>query len=229
MKYADVLKTEYKEQYNQYRWIGQMQVVVLSLYGVVSSFAMRAFRPQASSPIDYRWPAGIMIALGLLGLFVGYGLFRSRTMQRRTAWYLTDLLIQMARAVEDASSEKDSALRFRGLCSTRTRFKLWNTMNVVILITLYCGEAFTLTGVLAFLVIGMILNLSQAAWIGVLCIFSLFALTPWLVQKLIMDKETKNMNIHYKKIEQFQTLEQMREDFGLPKRKEVEKKESGPA
>ncbi len=232
MKHIDVLETEYKEQYNQYRWIGQMQVAVLTFYGVVTAFAMAAvaaFRPQTPTAIDYRWPAGVMIVLGFLGLFVGYGLFRSRTMQRRTARYLTTLLVQMASDVDDAKSVKNSALRFRSLCSTRDRFMLWDTMNIVILIALYSGEVFLITGILAFLVVGSSLCLNQAVMIGVICMVVLLVVTLVLAQKLVMDKETVRMTTDYKEAEKMQTLQQMQEHLGLPKKVEAEQPKSPPA
>ncbi len=232
MKYTDVLETEYKEQYNQYRWIGQMQVAVLTFYGVVTAFAMAAvaaFRPQAPTPIDYRWPAGVMIMLGFFGLFVGYGLFRSRTMQRRTAWYLTTLLVQMASAVLDIGAVNGSALRFRILISTRGRFKLWDTVNIVILLALYSGEVFVFTGVLAVLVVENILCLNQAALIGVVCMVGLVVVMPVLVQKLIVDKETDHMTADYREAEKIQTLQQIQEYFGLPKGVEAEGQKSSSA
>lgn len=233
MKHTDVLETEYKEHYNQYRWIGQMQVAVLTFYGVVTAFAMAAvaaFRPQAPTAIEYRWPAGIMIVLGVLGIFVvGYGLFRSRTMQRRTAWYLTTLLVQMAGAVEDSDAVNGSALRFRSLCSTRGRFKLWDTMNIVILLALYSGEGFLLTGVLAWLVVDNILCLNQSLVIGVICWIGLMVITPMLVQKYIMDKETAHMTDDYRKAEKFKTLHEMQEHFGLPSGVEAQREKTPPA
>jgi len=200
MKHNNLLETEYKEQYNQYRWIGQMQLAVLTFYGIVTTIAIAAvasFRPQGPNPIDYRWPAVIMIILGSLGLFIGYGLFRSRTMQRRTALYLKTLLIQMLDAADDAKDLEYSALRFRNLCSTKGRFKMWDTINIVILIALYSGEALLITGILAFLVVGNILSLFCAFLIGFCGLLILLCFTPWLVQKYLMDKETEKIKEEY--------------------------------
>jgi len=125
MKHIDILETEYKEQYNQYRWIGQMQSYVLTFYGAVTVFsfaAMAAFRPQPPAQIDYHWPAVIMILLGFLGILVGYGLFRSRTMQRRTALYLKSLLLQMTNSAEDYNSLNDNTGRS---CRTCIKYNRW--------------------------------------------------------------------------------------------------------
>lgn len=219
MKHNDVLNAEHKEQYNQYRWIGQMQAVVLTFYGVVATFALAAMavlRPQSPISIDYRWPAGVMIGIGFLGILVGYGLFRSRSMQRRTAWYLASLLFQMADSVEDADSLKDSALRFRVLCSTRGRFKLWDTMNIAILIAFYSGETLLLVGVLTMLVVGGGLCLSLAVKIGLVCVVGLVVLTPILIQRYLMDREKNRMTTEYEDAAKIQTVEQMRKRFGLP-------------
>jgi uncharacterized membrane protein (DUF485 family) len=227
MKHIDILETEYKEQYNQYRWIGQMQSYVLAFYGAVTVFsfaAMAAFRPQPPAQIDYRWPAVVMIVLGFLGILVGYGLFRSRTMQRRTGLYLKSLLLQMTNSAEDYSSLKESSLRFRSLASTKGRFKLWDTMNIAILIAFYSGESFVLAGFLAFIVVGGKLCLSQAVLIGVVLLVALFVLTPIIVQRLLMDKETKRMKEEYRIANKIR-LDQMGEHFELPKvesNKEVE-------
>lgn len=226
MKHTDVLEMEYKEQYNQYRWIGQMQVAVLTFYGIISAFAaaaVAAFRPQDLTATYYRWPVGVMIALGIFGLLVGYALLRSRTMQLRTAWYLATLLVQMAGAAENIDSVSDSRLRFRSLCSTKGRFKLWDTMNIVVLLALYSGGLFILTGILAWLVIENILCLNQAFVFGIVLFIGLMIVTRVLVQKL-MDKEMHHMTCDYIKIKtkKIQTLEQMQEHFGLPNRDETE-------
>jgi len=219
MKNIDILETEYKEQFNQYRWIGQMQSYVLTFYGTVTAFsfaAMAAFRPQPPSQIDYRWPAGVMIALGLFGLFIGYGLFRSRTMQSRTALYLKSLLLQMANSAEDYASLNKSALCFRSLVSTKGRFKLWDTMNIAILIAFYSGESFVVVGVLAFMVVLAGLCLSQAVLIGLVLLVALFVLTLVMVQRLLMNKETKHMEEEYRSAANMGT-DQMEKQFGLPK------------
>jgi hypothetical protein len=219
MKHADVIETEYKEQYQQYRWIGQMQSVVLTLYAAVTTFALAAtaaLRPESPTPIDYRWPAGVMIGLGLLGVLVGYGLFRSRTMQRRTAWYLASLLIQLAGSVEDREALSTSALRFRSLCSTRGRFKLWDTTNTAILVALYSGEALFLTGVLVFSVHSSVLPSLCAVITGLLALLVLFALTPIVVQSFLINPETKRLEDEYLSAAKTSTLEEMGRQFGLP-------------
>jgi hypothetical protein len=225
MKHIAVLETEYKEQYNQYRWIGQMQAGILTFYGVVATVAMlavAALRPQPPTPIDLRWPGGVMVGVGFLGILVGYGLFRSRTMQRRTALYLKSLLVQMARETEDASSVNDSALRFRSLCDTRGRFKMWDTMNIAILIAFYSGEAFIITGGVVLLVVWNVLCPITAVVIGLTCMIILLALTPVLVQRFLMDKETALIEADYRNVCKIQRLEQIGELFGLPKEGQVQ-------
>lgn len=219
MKHADVLETEYKEHYNQYRWIGQMQAAVLTFYGVVTTFALLAtavLRPQPPAQMDYRWSAGVMIGLGSLGLLVGYGLFRSRTMQRRTALYLKCLLVQMASTVEDPAATTKSSLRFRSLCSTRGKFKLWDTMNIAILIALYSGEALLLTGLISISVFGNGMSASCAATVGLLGMLALVILTPVLVQTLLMNPEAKQIREEYLIAERISTVEEMQKHLGLP-------------
>lgn len=220
MNYKDVLNTEYKEQYNQYRWIGQIQAIVLTFYGVVTTFAiatMVVLSSQSQNKIDYNWPAGIMIGIGFLGLLLGYGLFRSRTMQRRTYLYLNLLLMQMADNVEDAEPIKNSALRFRSLCSTQGRFKLSDTINIAILIAFYSGEVLLFVGILTILVFGSVLCLSQAIIIGLMCMVLFVVLTPILIQCLMMNKEEKLSIKEYEDAAKIQTVKQMRECLGITK------------
>ena len=104
MKHSHVIEIEYKEQFNQYRWIGHMQAIVISLYTATTTIGLAItvlFWPQDHALIDYCWLAVVIIFMGLLGILVGYGLFRSRTMQLRTSLYLRTLLIQLAESDED--------------------------------------------------------------------------------------------------------------------------------
>ena len=142
MKHSDVLEIEYKEQSNQYRWIGHMQAIVISLYTAIITLGLAiavSFWPQDHALIDFHWLAVVIIVMGLTGTVVGYGLLQSRTMQRRTSLYLSKLLLQLAESVDDHYTLSNSALRFRRLCSTGGKFKMWDTMNIAILITIWYG------------------------------------------------------------------------------------------
>ncbi|MCJ7547723.1 MAG: hypothetical protein MUP30_13050 [Deltaproteobacteria bacterium] len=230
MKHNDLLETEYKEQYNQYRWIGQMQSHILTFYAAVAVFAlaaMAAFLPQDPNPIDCRWPAGVVIGLGVLGILVGFGLFRSRTMQRRTDWYLKSLLIHMAENVEDTNSLNDSAIRFRSLCSTKGRFKMWDTMNISILIAFYSAGFFVLAGSLILSVVmhWVYLSLSQAIVIGLVVFLVLVVAIPVLIQKM-MNREAKAMEKEYRDAAKINHFKQFHEHFGLPKLEGKMKKET---
>ena len=216
MKYVDVLQTEFKEQENQYRWIGQMQNAVITFYAAVAAFSMlavTALRPQASTPIDLPWPGGVMIAVGILGILVTVGLFHSRTMQRRTAWYLGLLLVQMAKETDDYAPAKNSALLQRSLCTTRDRFRLLDTMNVVTLIAFYSAVAFIITGVFVLLVVWNVLSLIIAVLIGFVIWAILAASAPKLIQHF-MNKETERMKKECKNPPE--TLEEMLERSGIP-------------
>ena len=219
MKHIDLLETEYKEQYNQYRWIGRMQSVVLTFYGAVATFSLlaaAALRPQPPTPIDYRWIAGVLGGVGLLGIFVGIALFRSRSMQRRTAWYLTYLLDQMASNIEDASAVEESALRYRGLCTTGGRFKLMDTMNAAFLIALFSGETLFICGSAVFSVTQFEVASERAIAVGLVIFLVTVVLTPIIVQRYLMDAETKRMRCDYFELERSRGLEQMRKKSGLP-------------
>jgi hypothetical protein len=196
-----------------------MQEAVLTFYGLVTTFilaAMTVLRPQSPNPNYYLWLAGIMIGIGFIGILVGYGLFRSRTMQCRTNLYLKTLLFQMVFNVKNIESIKNSAIRFRSLCSTQGHFKLWDTMNIAILIAFYSGEVLQLVGVLTMLVIGGVLCLNQAVVIGLVFLVLFVVLTPILIQHL-MNKERDLMKKEYLDAAKEQNVEQILKRLELPK------------
>jgi len=219
MKHGELLETEYKEQYNQYRWIGHMQSVVLTFYGAVVTFSLlviAAVRPQPPAVIDYAWIAGVLLADGLLGIFVGFALFRSRSMQRRTAWYLISLLVQMANTVEDTAMIEESALRFRALCSTGGRVKLLDTMNAAFFIALISGEALFICGIAVLCVVKLESTLNHAVSWGIILFVVAMLVTLWGVQRFLMNAETARMTCDYFEAERTRGLDEMRKKVGLP-------------
>ena len=217
MTHNELLETENKEQYNRYRWIGQMQSVVLTFYGAVATFsflAINALRPQPSQQFDYRWLAGVLVTVGLLGCFTGIALFQSRSMQRRTAWCLTCLLAQMASAMDGWILEQ-SALRFRALCTGGPRIGLLNTMNTAFFIALVSGEAFLICGAAVFLVAQFNFAPESASIGGVGAFLIALVITPLMAQRY-MDAETRRMTCDYFEAERARGLAQMQKKVGLP-------------
>jgi hypothetical protein len=148
-----VLELEYKQQYDQYRWIGQQQTTVLTLYSAISAFlgaTVAALRPDGNNPDpEYLVLVGIvLIFIGLLGIAVGVGLFKSRLMQRRTGQYITLLLRNLVEMSTEPTKLKASALHFRALCTTGSEFSLLDTMNSAILLTIVGGEGFAIAGLM---------------------------------------------------------------------------------
>ena len=219
MKHEEILKTEYKEQYNQYRWIGHMQSVVLTFYGAVVTFSLliiAALSPKAPAVIDYAWIAVVLLADGLLGIFVGLALFRSRSMQRRTAWYLTSLLYQMANTVEDTDMINESALRFRTLISTGGRVKLIDTMNTAFFIALISGEALFICGIAILCVEKLKSDFNNLVLLGIIIFVVAVLGTLWAVQRFLMNAETGRMTCDYSEAEQTHGLNEMRKKLGMP-------------
>lgn len=222
MTHDELLEMEYKEQYNQYRWIGQMQSFVLTFYGVVVGFSFVIIGALSPGPvqlklqysIDYRWLALVLVCDGLLGVFVGIAIFCSRSMQRRTAWYQICLLTQMVSAMDTWVTEQ-SALRYRVLCTGGPRFSLRNTINTTFFIALVSGEAFFISGIVMFLKkpFGFLLE-----WviIGTVVFLVLAVILTWRVTQYCMDKETNRMRCNYRKAERARGLEEIRKEFGLP-------------
>jgi hypothetical protein len=212
-----LLETEYKEQYDQYRWIGTMQSVVLTFYGAVASFgllAANALRPQPPASLDTRWIAAILIGDGLLGVLTGIALLRSRSMQRRTAWYLFSLLEQMTHAIDSWIIEK-SALRYRELCVSGTSFSLLDTMNTAFLIALLSGEAFLISGVAVFIATQWQFPVFWPLTIGVATYFVFVPATLLLVCWRAR-AETRQMQCEYLKAERAIGLLGVRSKMGLP-------------
>ncbi len=146
---TDILALEYGQQYDQYRWIGQMQAAVLTFYGVVAAIslaAVAALRPEPFDPAFLLWVGLVMIAVGLLGCLVGIGVLKSREMQARTQAYLICLLLGMVEAAPKLAEDPNLQLRYRNLLSGGGTFSLMNTMNLVIVIALASGETLLVSG-----------------------------------------------------------------------------------
>lgn len=226
MQHSEVLRMEYGEQYNQYRWIGQMQAVVLTLYGAITTFALAsvaALRGLLPQEIDLSWPALVMAVLGFLGLLVGYSLFRSRIMQRRTAQYLVSLLRQLEQETRGGSTgtsgepkPSTSALRFRGLCTTANRFSLWDTMNITILVAVFAGFSLLVTGLLVLLVRWGAMGIGIAGGLGGGLILFLCGATPLFIERVLMAKEATKLASDYE-IVNGESMQEMCARFGLGK------------
>lgn len=217
MEHIALLETEYKEQYNQYRWIGTMQSVVLTFYGAVASFgllAVNALRPQAPALLDSRWIAAILIGDGLLGVLVGIALLRSRSMQRRTAWYLHCLLEQMTRGIDSWIVEK-SALRYRQLCVSGTGFSLLDTMNTAFLIALISGEAFLISGAAVCIATQWQFPVLWPVILGV-ATFVVFTVATLVLVQRHARADARLMQCEYLKAERAIGLLGVRSKLGLP-------------
>ncbi|MEW6413611.1 MAG: hypothetical protein AB1483_14235 [Candidatus Zixiibacteriota bacterium] len=186
MDHSDVLKTELGEQYNQYRWVGQIQAIVLTFYGAVVTLVLSAaalLRPAHINPPHYVWIGWGLICLGLFGSFVGYGLFRSRRMQVMTARYMSLLLLNLVNETKDNVKPGCSAFRFRNLRSTGGGFSLSDTINLAILIAFYVGEALLIGGLSLLLYVWEVDLL-----ISVALVLSVVAL---LVTPLVLDRSMR--------------------------------------
>lgn len=174
-------------------------------------------RPSSPDLDYYGWLGVVLIIIGALGCLVGFGLFRSRSMQRRTQWYLTSILLQLANIVNSGQPLKYPALRFRVLCTTGGQFRLLDTMNLVILIAMLSGEALLIVGALLFFgVADSSISKETATFMGELLIPAVWILTAALAPKYFMDDETERMKLIHCEASQSEGLAIVRTKFGLP-------------
>lgn len=155
MNYSEILSLEYQEQYNQYRWIGTMQSVILTFYGAVTSFSLFAVSKStgtSSSLSDFLWPSRLLVFFGVLGVIVAIGLIKSRGMQARTAKYLEAMICEMASLSQDPVPDK-TALRYRRLCSSQGRFAFLDTSNIATYLAFVFGLLLTAVGLVVAIVI----------------------------------------------------------------------------
>ena len=205
MTHDKLLEVEYKEQYNQYRWIGQMQGLVLIFYGAVAAFGLRA---SANT-------AGALVGVGLLGIFTGFALLNSRLMQMRTARYLVELLCQIGEGVDSWALDK-TALRYRALCGTSGHFSLLDTMNTGFLIAFFSGGAlFIYGGVILIPKQGWLASNGDRWWAGVVTLL----LVIWAfreVQHYFRKEKDQMKTDHSNAPNAPRGLGYMRKAFGLP-------------
>ena len=217
MNHIKILELEYKEQYNQYRWIGTMQSVVLTFYGAVTTFgllAANALRPPDPNTFDIRWIAAILFSDGLLGILVGIALFRSRSMQRRITWYLHCLLEQMTSNV-DSWIVKGSSLRYRQLCLSGTGFSFLDTMNTAFLIALLSGEVFLISGITVFIIVQWKFPICWPVIIGV-GIFIISIVITLIVVPCHFRAEARRIKCEYLEAKSGTGFHNVRKKLGLP-------------
>ena len=149
---ADVLKLEYEQQYQQYRWIGQQQSAFLTFYGVLISASILLFgifakfgNSQSLDQTYLAWLGGGLLFYGIIGYFLTAYLISSKAMQMRTAIYLAELLKDMCdlapveKVLSSVSEPIGSSFRFRALCTSKGRFKALDTGNIAIAIAFIAG------------------------------------------------------------------------------------------
>ena len=150
MTLADVLKVEYEQQCEQYRWIGSQQNLVVTFYTaiVAASFAVIGiFYRNAFSNNIYSWFPCFLLFLGLIGICISFALISSRAMQHRTAIYLQELIIQMT---EQSSPIVNPAIRFRAVPTSRLRFVPLDTVNLAISLAFVFGVSLFLAAIALF-------------------------------------------------------------------------------
>jgi hypothetical protein len=189
MDLPDVLKVEYEQQYEQYRWIGRQQFLVATFYGAIVA-AVFAVLHASSYAASHNVQGILSIILGMFGIVVSVALVYSRAMQHRTAIYLLELLIQMTEKVHPDTLDY-CALRFKRLVMAPKGFDLHNTVIIAIPLVFLSGDALICFG--AFLLV------DDKALIWLLLIFVLFAILGLYPLSRVLRKE------HAKAVESYES------------------------
>lgn len=201
MKYAELLALEYQEQYNQYRWIGTMQSVVLTFFGVVTSailLIMTKFLGEDPSFSDLLWPSRVAIILGIIGICVSIGLVKSRGMQNRTARYLAALVFEMAKHAEDPSIPEKTSLRYRGLCSSKGRFAFLDTSNIATFLALVFSVLLGVAGAaINYLIEVKAQSILVIGWRHGILLFLLLLCVSWLLLHLAQKSELQSVDCDF--------------------------------
>lgn len=211
----EVLRVEYEQQYEQYRWIGRQQILVFTFYAAIiaATFAlMGAFFKDTSVENVVPWFLCILIFLGIMGVSISFALIRSRAMQIRTAIYLLELLIQMT---EQLKLEKP-AIRFRNLPATGGKFSPLDTVYITISLAFVFGIALILAAIALFIGTQTCIGFLPIAicWLVSVIFFSLLGI--YCILPKILDKENENVRTEHSKLEQEEKwAERLREKFNI--------------
>ena len=219
MKYLEILSLEYKEQYNQYRWIGTMQSVILTFYGVVASASLliaSKFVGTNSAQSDFLWPSRIAVFLGLLGITVAIGLIKSRGMQARTAKYLAAILNEMAHLSKDPVLPPNTALRYRGLCTSKGQFAFLDTGNIAVYLSFVFGQLLTIVGLFVSISIEVRNEIDfEPHWLWLLLVLAVILVLPkWLLSIMRKAEQCALDDDFYKLKDSIGLVEGMRK-FGI--------------
>ena len=222
--YIEILKNEYSEQYNQYRWIGTMQSVILTFYGAIAAFSIFAVSKFYTSNNAQSYDCSnsvtfcsfVLLAIGILGILVGIGLIHSRSMQYRTQRYLSSILYELARISKKDNLLDKTSLRIRALCSSRSKFKFLDTSNIAAYLSFTSGISILLVGIFNYLRINpSILSVNCFKYI----IFPLLFITILVISKLflnwIMNRLTSQADKELEEIMKKKGLDIMLESFNL--------------
>ena len=144
MTREEVLKVEFEQQYEQYRWIGRQQTLVFTFYAaiVAATFALiGAFSEEGAYIQLYPWFFGVLLFLGIVGIVVSFALIKSRGMQFRIAIYIVELLIQMTENSATTSTPSLAAVRFKAITTTGGFFSPRDTATIAIALVFVFGTA----------------------------------------------------------------------------------------
>lgn len=153
MDRTEVMRVEYEQQYEQYRWIGRQQTLVFTFYAaiVAATFALISAFSKEGVVLQSQpwWFLVILFFLGIVGIGISAALIKSRGMQFRTTIYLLELLIQMT---EESTTTSTSvpALRFRRVPTSGGEFMPRDTATIAISLAFVFGIAL-IFGALAIL------------------------------------------------------------------------------
>ncbi len=226
----EILQLEYNEQYNQYRWIGTMQSIILSLFGVITMVTLYSYiktLPADLTSEDYIYFSYVLLILGFMGIIVGHGLLKSRFMQLRTARYLASILIQMLKYLDGRTSKtkRESlihALNYRCLCTSKGRdsvigsFKFIDTSNIAVFLTTFAGTSMSLVGLIIIYNLKICtIAINENSWTSIIITIIITLLIVYLYLNILANREKTNLENEINKIDEKFSIENIAKTFGV--------------
>jgi hypothetical protein len=214
MTLEDVLKVEYEQQCEQYRWIGSQQNLVVTFYTatVAAFFAVIGVFFRDAFPRDNNsWFPWFLLFLGFMGILISFALISSRAMQHRTAIYVQELLIQMT---EQSNPGVNPAIRFRAVPTSRFRFLPLDTINIAISLAFVFGVSLSMAAITLFT--GITHWLVAASWfvlVVILACLGVCCILPCLLREKI-ERARERYN-HSRDVTAERWAEHLRDNFGL--------------
>ena len=154
MTLQEILKQEIDKEYEQFRWIGDQQKRVFTVYSatVTAPFAVVAlFAEEKTLYLLLPWIWSPLLIVGTIGIFVSFGLLISKAYQHRVSFYILELIIQLTELSRFRRKVTVPAIRFRQLRSNRGAFTPGDTGNIATFVVFVQGVIMITAGSTVYL------------------------------------------------------------------------------